>query len=67
MFRLLETWYGGQQSGTALGEALFGVINPSGHLPATFEKRPEDNPTFANFYPEGDPIKVFVMMPLLLG
>jgi beta-glucosidase len=52
---LLETWYSGQEGGRALGEILFGDVNPSGHLPATFERNPEDNPTFANYYPaEGD-------------
>ena len=51
---LLETWYAGQAGGTALAEIVFGDVNPSGHLPATFERRAEDNPTFANYYPEGD-------------
>ena len=27
-------------------------VNPSGHLPASFERHAEDNPTFANYYPE---------------
>ena len=48
---LLETWYAGQSGGTALAEILTGQVNPSGHLPATFERRAEDNPTFANYYP----------------
>ena len=50
----LEAWYGGQQGGTALAEILFGSVNPSGHLPATFEKKAEDNPTFSSYYPDGD-------------
>jgi beta-glucosidase len=54
----LETWYAGEQGGTALAEILFGAVNPSGHLPATFERKAEDNPTFANYYPEGDSQKV---------
>jgi beta-glucosidase len=49
---LLELWYPGEQGGTALAEVLLGVVNPSGHLPITFEKRQEDNPSFANYYPE---------------
>lgn len=48
---LLETWYAGQSGGTALAEILTGQVNPSGHLPATFERHAEDNPTFANYYP----------------
>ena len=50
----LEAWYGGQQGGTALAEILFGSVNPSGHLPATFERKAEDNPTFSSYYPDGD-------------
>jgi beta-glucosidase len=49
---LLEGWYGGEQGGTALAEILLGVRNPSGHLPVTFERRAEDNPTFASYYPD---------------
>ncbi len=47
---VLQSWYSGQEGGTALGEILFGKINPSGHLPATFEQKAEDNPTFKNYY-----------------
>jgi beta-glucosidase len=54
----LEAWYGGEQGGTAMGEVLFGAVNPSGHLPATFERKAEDNPAFANYYPEGDSKRV---------
>ncbi|HEX6772509.1 MAG TPA: glycoside hydrolase family 3 C-terminal domain-containing protein, partial [Acidobacteriaceae bacterium] len=49
---VLETWYAGQEGGTALAEILLGQVNPSGHLPATFERRAEDNPAFAYYYPE---------------
>jgi beta-glucosidase len=54
----LEAWYGGQEGGTALGEVLFGAVNPSGHLPATFERNLEDNPAFKNYYPEDDTRRV---------
>ncbi len=63
----LELWYGGEAGGTALAEVLFGDINPSGHLPATFEKRAEDNPTYANYYPEGDSIKVTYKEGIFVG
>ncbi len=55
---LLESWYGGQASGYALADILFGKYNPSGHLPATFERRLEDNPTNDSYYPEGDSVQV---------
>lgn len=49
---VLHTWYAGQEGGTALAEILFGAANPSGRIPATFEKNAEDNPTFNNYYPQ---------------
>ena len=63
----LEMWYPGEQGGTALAEVLFGTVNPSGHLPATFERRREDNPTFANYYPEGDSKKVTYKEGVFVG
>jgi beta-glucosidase len=48
---LLEAWYPGQEGGTALAQILFGEYNPSGKLPATFERRWEDNATFNSYYP----------------
>jgi beta-glucosidase len=50
----LTTWYPGQEGGTALAEIVFGDINPSGKLPATFEKRWEDNPVFNSYYSPDD-------------
>lgn len=44
---VLEMWYPGQQSGTALASLLFGDANPSGKLPITFPKRLEDLPAAA--------------------
>jgi len=47
----LHLWYPGEKGGTALAEILYGTVNPSGRLPVTFEKTPEDNPAHANYYP----------------
>jgi beta-glucosidase len=49
---LLDAWYPGQEGGTALAQILFGEYNPSGKLPATFERRWEDNATFHTYYPQ---------------
>jgi beta-glucosidase len=46
---LLHAWYPGENGGQALGEILFGDVDPSGKLPMTMEKRLRDNPTTANY------------------
>ncbi len=52
---LLHAWYAGQEGGRAIGEILFGLTNPSGKLPVSFEKKWEDNPVFNSYYdPDGD-------------
>ncbi len=52
---LVYAWYPGQEGGTALAEILLGKVNPSGKLPASFERKWADNPTFNNYYdPDGD-------------
>jgi beta-glucosidase len=35
---ILEGWYLGQEGGTAVGEALFGDLNPGGKLPVSFPR-----------------------------
>ncbi|MBT8055067.1 MAG: glycoside hydrolase [Xanthomonadales bacterium] len=49
---LLHVWFPGQEGGKAAAEILLGHVNPSGRLPATFERRLEDNPAHAHYYPE---------------
>jgi beta-glucosidase len=49
---LLESWYAGQEGGTAIANVLFGDVNPSGRLPISWDRRWEDNPAHANYYPE---------------
>jgi len=51
---IIEAWYPGQEGGTALAQVLFGDYNPSGKLPASFERRWEDNAAFNTYYPKGD-------------
>lgn len=51
---VLQAWYSGQEIGRAVAEILFGDVNPSGKLPATFERRAEDNPTYPYYHLSDD-------------
>jgi beta-glucosidase len=48
---LLDTWYPGQEGGTAVAEVLFGKHNPEGRLPVSFDSAWEDDPSFPYYYP----------------
>ena len=57
---LLQSWYPGQEGGTALAQLLFGEISPSGKLPVSFERRFEDNAVYKSYYadpPESKKVK----------
>jgi beta-glucosidase len=49
---LLQAWYLGQDGGAAIAKVLIGTVNPSGHLPVTFERRWQDNPVHDSYYPK---------------
>ena len=46
---VLEAYLGGQAVGEATVRVLYGDVNPSGHLPESFPKKLEDNPSFLFF------------------
>lgn len=46
---ILQAWYGGNETGTAIANVIFGDVNPSGKLSLSFPKRLEDNPSFTSF------------------
>ncbi|KAF5534802.1 beta-glucosidase [Fusarium napiforme] len=43
-----HAWYGGNETGNAIADVLFGDVNPGGKLPLTIPARLQDNPTFFN-------------------
>jgi beta-glucosidase len=44
---VLQAWFPGMEGGNALARVLFGDVNPSGKLPATFPKKLSDSPAHA--------------------
>lgn len=53
---ILETWFLGIQHGNAVGDVLFGDVNPSGKLPVTFPRSVGQVPTYYNHKNTGRPI-----------
>ncbi len=47
---LLHNWYPGQEGGRALAEILLGQHDPEGHLPVSFERSWDENPTHDSYY-----------------
>jgi beta-glucosidase len=61
---LLEAWYGGEETGSALAETLSGVNNPAGRLPVTFYQGIEQLPPFTDYAMKGRTYRYFNGEPL---
>lgn len=42
---VLDAWYPGLENGNAIADLIYGLANPSGHLPQTFPRSLHDMPT----------------------
>jgi len=64
---IIQAWYPGEQGGIALGEVLFGEVNPAGRLPITIYRSTADLPPFEDYsmsdrtyrYFSGNPVFAF--------
>jgi len=61
---ILESWYAGEEGGTAVAETLSGANNPAGRLPVTFYKGIEQLPSFDDYSMENRTYKYFKGEPL---
>jgi beta-glucosidase len=61
---IVQAFYPGETTGTALTNLLFGAFNPSGRLPVTFYKSEKDIPDFSNYDMQGRTYRYFKGTPL---
>jgi beta-glucosidase len=61
---ILESWYSGEEGGTAIAETLAGANNPAGRLPVTFYKGIEQLPPFEDYSMKNRTYRYFEGQPL---
>ena len=50
---IVQAWFGGNETGNAIADVIWGGVNPCGKLPITFPRHLSQNPAFLNFRSEG--------------
>jgi beta-glucosidase len=61
---IVQAWYPGEEGGRAVGEVLFGDVNPAGRLPVTFYKSTADLPDFEDYSMANRTYRYFKGKPL---
>lgn len=61
---LLQAWYAGQATGTAVADVLFGDYNPAGRLPVTFYASTAQLPDFEDYSMDNRTYRYFTGKPL---
>jgi beta-glucosidase len=61
---IIQAFYPGETTGTALTRILFGEVNPSGRLPVTFYRSVNDLPDFKDYSMKGRTYRYFKGDPL---
>jgi beta-glucosidase len=61
---ILESWYSGEEGGTAIAQTLSGKNNPAGRLPVTFYKDVQQLPSFEDYSMKGRTYRYFQGEPL---
>ena len=56
---MLQLWYGGEETGTAIADTLAGLNNPAGRLPVTFYKSIDQLPPFDDYSMKGRTYRYF--------
>ena len=61
---ILESWYSGEEGGSAVAQTLSGKNNPAGRLPVTFYKDVQQLPSFEDYSMKGRTYRYFKGEPL---
>src|ERR1700678_1510240 len=54
---LVDAWFGGQETGHAVADVLFGDVNPSGKLPFSYVNELKESPVYGNYPGENLQVK----------